>query len=86
MSQDADILRFLRDLILDMKDAEFDVVQSSSTFEQLELDSLDFVELQVAVKKAYKVDLPPDMFVSGAISNLEQLVEFISTAMVAIRT
>ncbi|WP_169315382.1 phosphopantetheine-binding protein [Verminephrobacter aporrectodeae] len=52
-----------------------------STFEQLVLDSLDFVELQVAVKKTYKVDLLPDMFVSGTISSMEQLVGFISSKM-----
>lgn len=85
MIQDTDIFNFLRDLILDMKDMEVSSIQLASSFEQLELDSLDFVELQVAVKKRFKVDLLPETFASGAITNVEQLVGFIATEMVAIQ-
>jgi acyl carrier protein len=83
MIQDTDIFNFLRDLILDMKDMEYSAIQLASSFEQMELDSLDFVELQVAVKKRFRVDLLPETFALGAITNVAQLVGFIATEMVA---
>lgn len=78
-----EIFEFLRELILDMKEVDADAIQPTSTFEKLELDSLDFVELQVAVKKKFKVDLLPETFASGEIANIEQLIGFISNETAA---
>ena len=80
MNQDV-IFGFLRDLITDMKEVDEGSIEPTSTFESLGLDSLDFVELQVAVKKKFKVDLLPENFSSGKIVNMNQIVAYIDAEM-----
>lgn len=80
MNQDV-IFGFLRDLIMDMKEVDEGSIEPTSTFESLGLDSLDFVELQVAVKKKFKVDLLPENFSSGKIVNMNQIVAYIDAEM-----
>lgn len=77
MNESTKIFEFIQNLIVDMKDCVADNVTRWATFDQLNLDSLDFVELQVAVKKSYRVDLVHDLFADGAISNIGELVDFI---------
>lgn len=84
MSNKEDILAHLTELIVDMKDCETSAVHSTATFEDLELDSLDFVELQVSVKKRYRVNLVPDLFATGTIANMGQLVDYIAGESVAV--
>ncbi|OVE47162.1 hypothetical protein CBW21_15990 [Chromobacterium violaceum] len=78
MLNETQIFDELKALILDMKEIEEDQVQLSSSFEALELDSLDFVEVQVSVKKRYGVDLVSDLFASGKIADMGQLVGYIA--------
>lgn len=78
MSEHAEVFEFLKELIVEMKDYEEGVVQRDSSFESLELDSLDYVEVQVGVKKRYGVALTPDLFSSGKIANIEQMVSYIT--------
>ena len=78
MTIQTDILSFLKNLVIEMKDIEEEAVKGNSSFEDLELDSLDFVEVQVGVKKHYGVDLTPDLFASGTINNLDQLSGYIA--------
>lgn len=80
MNQDV-IFGFLRDLIMDMKEVDEGSIEPTSTFESLGLDSLDFVELQVAVKKKFKVDLLSENFSSGKIVNMNQIVAYIDAEM-----
>lgn len=84
MSNKEDILAHLTDLIVDMKDCETSAVQPAATFEDLELDSLDFVEVQVSVKKRYQVNLVPDLFANGTIANVGQLVDYIAAESVVV--
>ena len=77
MSTNTDILNFLKSLIVDMKYCSEDAIHWEASFQDLELDSLDFVELQVAVKKKFQVNLVEDVFANGNISNIGQLVNFI---------
>lgn len=77
MSKEAQIYEFLKELIIEMKDCDEDSLRPDMGFEELELNSLDYVEVQVAVKKHYGVDLVPDLFASGTLSNLQQLAAFI---------
>lgn len=77
MSTNTDILDFLKSLIVDMKYCNEDAIHWEASFQDLELDSLDFVELQVAVKKKFQVNLVEDVFANGNISNIGQLVNFI---------
>jgi acyl carrier protein len=84
MSNKEDILAHLTDLIVDMKDCEASAVHAAASFEDLELDSLDFVEVQGAVKKRYRVDLVPDLFANGTVANVGQLVDYIVAETVVV--
>lgn len=79
MSDNEKIFTFLQNLIVDMKDCEESDVTREASFKDLELDSLDFVEVQVAVKKNYRVDLIQDLFAAGTISTIGQLVDFVES-------
>jgi acyl carrier protein len=59
-------------------------VHAAASFEDLEQDSLDFVEVQVSVKKRYRVDLVPDLFANGTIANVGQLVDYIVAETVVV--
>lgn len=83
MSENMKIFDHLKSLVMDMKDYDDAAIHREATFEDLELDSLDFVEIQVAVKKRYRVDLIPDLFTSGTIANLGQLADFIESESTA---
>ena len=84
MSDNDKIFTFFQNLIVDMKDCEESEVTRKATFEDLELDSLDFVEVQVAVKKNYRVDLIQGLFAAGTISTIGQLVDFVETESAAL--
>lgn len=85
MSENDKIFTFLQNLIVDMKDCEESDVIREATFKNLELDSLDFVEVQVAVKKNYRVDLVQDLFAAGTISTIGQLVDFVENESAAVQ-
>lgn len=78
MNENAEIFDFLQELIIEMKDYDAGMVQRDSSFETLALDSLDYVEVQVGVKKRFGVDLTPDLFSSGKITNIDQTVSYIA--------
>ncbi|MBK5416194.1 acyl carrier protein [Pseudomonas sp. TH31] len=67
----------VRDLILELKDVDESDLTLDTNIESLSLDSLDFIEMQVVVKKKIGVALDPDSFASRNISNLRQLCELI---------
>jgi len=79
MNKTNEVLEFLQTTILDMKDIDEDIVQPQTALESLELDSLDYVEVQVNIKKNYGVDLTPDLFATGKINSIGNLVDYIVT-------
>ncbi|CAB9495205.1 acyl carrier protein [Alteromonas macleodii] len=79
MSNIENIYAVTKDVILDLKDFEEDEMNIDMTFEDLDLDSLDFVEMQVVMKKNFKVTLDPEMFESGAISTLRELCDYVDS-------
>lgn len=85
MNENDKIFTFLQNLIVEMKDCEESDVTRDANFQDLELDSLDFVEVQVAVKKTYRVDLIQDLFAAGTISTIGQLVDFIEAESAAVQ-
>lgn len=67
----------IRDLILELKDDEIENIAMDSTIESLDLDSLDFVEMQVVVRKKLGVAMDPKAFASRNISTLRALCDYI---------
>ena len=71
------VFDIVRELILELKDVEENDVTLETTIESLSLDSLDFVEMQVVIKKKISVALVPESFTNSNISTLRPRCEFI---------
>ena len=84
MTQQQDIFEFFRDLLIDMKDLDDRAIRPTDSFKNLDLDSLDFVQIQVEVQKAYGVQVPTDEIANGSVSTLEQLAALIANEVEAL--
>jgi acyl carrier protein len=73
------IQHFLRDAILELKDLDEAILVPETTIEDLQLDSLDYVEIQVGIKRQYDVSIDAELFATGAIKTLGDLITYIST-------
>ena len=74
-----EVLTFVRDIIEEVKD--FDgVIEYETTLEALALDSLDYVQTQIEAKKRFGVDLTAELFITGQISTVGQLCDYIVEA------
>ena len=71
------VAEFLQDAIVELKDVDESTLVPALTFEELELDSLDYVEVQLRIKKKFKVEITPDLFASGQLKNLGDLYAYI---------
>jgi acyl carrier protein len=76
-------LKFLKNAILEVKDIEENDVKPEITLESLALESLDYVDIQVNIKKKYNVEMTSDQFASGDIKTLGELAEYIFDASVS---
>ena len=79
-SQATAIFEFLKNAILEVKDIEEDDVQPDTGLELLALESLDYVDIQVNIKKTYNVEMTSDQFASGKIKTLGELAGHILEA------
>lgn len=70
---------FLSSSILELKDIDSNDLTPELTLEKLALDSLDYVEIQVGIKKHFGVDVPTDLFTSNTIKTLGELGSYIET-------
>jgi acyl carrier protein len=74
-----EVLTFVRDIIEEVKD--FDgAIEYETTLEALALDSLDYVQTQIEAKKRFGVDLSAELFITGQISTVGQLCDYIVEA------
>lgn len=71
------IAEFLREAILELKDIDPSTLVPELTFEELNLDSLDYVEIQLLIQKEYKVEVGPELFSSGQLKKLGDLYAYI---------
>lgn len=71
------VAEFLQDAIVELKDVDESTLVPALTFEELELDSLDYVEIQLRIKKKFKVEITPELFASGQLKNLGDLYAYI---------
>ncbi|MBR7780556.1 acyl carrier protein [Undibacterium luofuense] len=75
-------LEFLKNEIADLVDFEPEEMKEDTPLAALELDSLDYVSLQLAVKKKFAVQINFDDFTSGQITSLGQFCSYIEDRMV----
>lgn len=70
-------LDFLIEAILELKDVDAEDLQPSRPLQELALESLDYVEIQVLIKKRYALEVDPQLFMTGKIVTLGDLVSYI---------
>lgn len=80
MSNVERIFSVVCDVITSLKDVEADQLSLETRIDSLDMDSLDFVELQVVVKKNFAVHIDPEKFISGEIEYLSDLCRFIDVS------
>lgn len=73
-----EVLEFLRDSIQDLVDVEPDDLDPDKVLDDLGLISLDYVEIHVLTKRRYGVELSLELFVSGEVTTLGQLADYIA--------
>ena len=72
-------LDFLIETILELKDVEESTLTPQLRLEELALESLDYVEIQVLLKKRYALEIDPQLFMTGKIGSLGDLVDYIDS-------
>ncbi len=80
------VLLFLKGVITEMKDVEEDDIGMESTLAEIALDSLDYVEIQLAVKKQYRVDVSQNAFLDGSIKTMQDFCSFVCSAVDSARS
>lgn len=73
---------FLTNAIGDLVDFDVDEMKPGTGLMELGLDSLDYVSLQIAIKKKYAVEINFDDFTSGQITTLGGFCSYIEDRMV----
>lgn len=68
---------FLCESILELKDIDEAKLTPELTLQELSLASLDYVEIQVLVKKKYGVEITPELFLAGTIRTLGEFSAYI---------
>ncbi|TXI92569.1 MAG: acyl carrier protein [Burkholderiaceae bacterium] len=74
--------KFLCEAILELKDIDEEALVPSLTFDELALDSLDYVEIQLLIQKRFKVAIGPELFTTGKLKNLGDLYQYIESNQV----
>ncbi|EPG4960153.1 TPA: acyl carrier protein [Citrobacter amalonaticus] len=81
MSQHEMIYDKISEMICDAKDLAPEALTPETTLPELELDSLDYVELMVLAKREFNVTLNPEMFMKNPAMTLSELSQRIAQEM-----
>ncbi|BCU50358.1 acyl carrier protein [Citrobacter amalonaticus] len=81
MSQHEMIYDKISEMICDAKDLAPEALTPETTLPELELDSLDYVELMVLAKREFNVTLSPEMFMKNPTMTLRELSQRIAQEM-----
>jgi acyl carrier protein len=74
-----EVFEFLKDLVLSITDTEEGQIEPSARVEELGLESMDLVELLIAVRKKFNVEMAPRAFAEGNLITLGDVVDYICT-------
>jgi len=75
-----DIYEFLKSTILELNDVDEERFTPALRVDDLALDSLDYVQIQVSVKKKYGVQIDPGVFTSGNVQTVDDLCRYIQSS------
>lgn len=81
MSQHEMIYNKISEMICDAKDLAPEALTPETTLPELELDSLDYVELMVLAKREFNVTLNPELFMKNPTMTLRELSQHIAQEM-----
>lgn len=81
MSQHEMIYNKISEMICDAKDLAPEALTLETTLPELELDSLDYVELMVLAKREFNVTINPEMFMKNPTMTLRELSQRIAQEM-----
>ncbi|HCB2208732.1 TPA: acyl carrier protein [Citrobacter farmeri] len=81
MSQHEMIYNKISEMICDAKDLAPEALTPKTTLPELELDSLDYVELMVLAKREFNVTINPEMFMKNPTMTLRELSQRIAQEM-----
>ncbi len=79
---DLDVFNFLTECVMDIVDYDDEITETTS-FEDMDLESLDFIEILTMVKKKYGVQISANDFTAHNIVNLSGLSGLITSQMAA---
>lgn len=72
-----EVFEFLKDLVLNITDTEEGQIEPSARVEDLGLESMDLVEVLIAIRKKYGVEMAPRAFADGKLTTLGDVVDYI---------
>jgi acyl carrier protein len=73
-----EIFSFVKERILSFLDIEESTIVPTAQIAELGLESLDFIEIQVELEKAYGVKVPPSVFANGEVKTMGQFASYVS--------
>lgn len=71
---------FLYETIVELIDIDEVDLTPNLTLEDIGLTSLDYVEIQVLIRKRYGVEITPELLTSGELKNLGDFADYIRNA------
>lgn len=83
MSQYDLIYNKVSEMICDAKDLDAGTFTPESMLAELELDSLDYVELMVLAKREFNITLRPETFIQNPLMTLNELCQHIAQEVAA---
>ncbi|ECH2879532.1 acyl carrier protein [Salmonella enterica] len=77
MNNFQDVWTNIVNLIADVKDVAVDDLSAETMLRTLELDSLDYVEIMVTIKRNYGITLEAELFINNPDITLGELCQHI---------
>ncbi|EJL5627752.1 acyl carrier protein [Salmonella enterica] len=77
MNNFQDVWTNIVNLIADVKDVAVDDLSAKTMLRTLELDSLDYVEMMVTIKRNYGITLEAELFINNPDITLGELCQHI---------
>lgn len=71
------VFNFLKDAVLELKDIEPADITESTELEGIDLQSLDYVDIQVNIRKTYGVAISSEVFSTGTVKTMGELAAYI---------
>lgn len=77
MSLFSKVYQSIANVILEVSDIEEDELSPASTFEEVDIDSIDFIELGLMIKKTFNLAIDGTLFETGELVSIQDLCEHI---------